>query len=108
MKNFSYFPFTAQKCTQKHNKLHYQHLQEDSDSQLRGTRTYIKCKSAKDGTLNFQDVEPKNYEKLQQDVTKLEYEVLSFLDALKSDRLRVDINSNTFMQRNLFHETHIK
>ncbi|XP_032691022.1 TBC1 domain family member 31 isoform X2 [Odontomachus brunneus] len=83
----------VQKCFLEHKnkKSCCQHLHKDSSSQLRETQALVKYKSAKDETLNFKDNTPKNYEKLRRDVTKLEYEVLSFLDLLKSDRSRVNI-----------------
>ncbi|XP_070163117.1 TBC1 domain family member 31 isoform X2 [Polyergus mexicanus] len=48
-----------------------------------------KCKITDDRLSNLEDSKPRNYEKLQQDVTKLEYEVQSFLGSLRSHRLEV-------------------
>ncbi|XP_029156000.1 TBC1 domain family member 31 [Nylanderia fulva] len=54
--------------------------------QLKKIQECNKCKITKDGLSNFEDSKSKNCEKLQQDVTKLEYEVQSFLDSLRSRR----------------------
>ncbi|EZA61606.1 WD repeat-containing protein [Ooceraea biroi] len=42
------------------------------------------CNKRKSKILDFECIKPSNYEKLQQDVTKLEYEVQNFLDSLRS------------------------
>lgn len=66
------------------------HLYKDIDNlQLEKIQECNKCKIMKDGFSNFKDGKSKNYEKLQQDVTKLEYEVQSFLDSLRSRRSEV-------------------
>ncbi|XP_014476273.1 PREDICTED: TBC1 domain family member 31 isoform X2 [Dinoponera quadriceps] len=82
----------VQKCRSPENKKsYYQYSHQDLDSQPLGTQICIKCEM-KDETSNFNDDTPKNYEKLRRDVTKLEYEVQSFLDVLKSDRSKVNIS----------------
>ncbi|KMQ96654.1 wd repeat-containing protein 67-like protein [Lasius niger] len=68
----------------------YCHLYKDIDNlHLEKIQECNKCKIMKDRLSNFEDSKSKNYEKLQQDVTKLEYEVQSFLDSLRSRRSEV-------------------
>ncbi|KAL6259911.1 hypothetical protein P5V15_009822 [Pogonomyrmex californicus] len=56
------------------------HLCKNSDLPIE------KMQKCKDIIPNFEDTNSKNYKKLQQDVTKLEYEVENFLDSLKFHR----------------------
>jgi hypothetical protein len=77
-------------------KKFYHHLYKDTnDSQSEMVQEYNKYKDMKNGNniLNSGlNTELNNYEKLQRDVTKLEYEVQNFLDLLRSRRLEADIN----------------
>jgi len=71
------------------------HLYKDTnDLQSEMIQEYNKYKDMKNGNniLNSGYTELNNYEKLQRDVTKLEYEVQNFLDLLRSRRLEADIN----------------
>lgn len=68
----------------------YCHLCNNIDNlHLEKIQECNKCKITDDNLSNFENNKPKNYEKLQQDVTKLEYEVQSFLDSLRSRRSEV-------------------
>lgn len=91
------FILEVQKCFQEHGsnlnwKLHTwlpnagkekfcYHLCKDPDSLFERIQQCNKCKIAEDRISNFENVNSGNYKKLQQDVTKLEYEVQSFLDS---------------------------
>lgn len=66
----------------------YCHLYQNIDN-LEKIQECNKCKIKDDRISNFEDSKTKNYEKLQQDVIKLEYEVQSFLDSLRSCRSEV-------------------
>lgn len=57
--------------------------------QPQSTQACVNCNSVKGGTLNSKEITPTSYEKLRRDVSKLEYEVQNFLDALQSDKSRV-------------------
>ncbi|XP_012527193.1 TBC1 domain family member 31 [Monomorium pharaonis] len=88
----------VQKCYQEHfSNLNWQmqtlplnaeeekfcyHLYEDFNSLSERKRECDKCKIVEDTISNFENTNLRNYKKLQQDVTKLEYEVQSFLTSL--------------------------
>ncbi|XP_011156483.1 TBC1 domain family member 31 [Solenopsis invicta] len=88
----------VQKCFQEHfNNLNWKvqtllsnrekgkfccHSYKDLDSLYERKQEYNKCKTVEDAVSNFEDANSRNYKKLQQDVTKLEYEVQSFLNSL--------------------------
>ncbi|XP_072760455.1 TBC1 domain family member 31 [Anoplolepis gracilipes] len=68
----------------------YGHLYKNIDNlHLEKLQEYNKCKITDNTLTNFEDSKSKNYEKLQQDVTRLEYEIQSFLDSLRSCRTEV-------------------
>ncbi|GAB1858995.1 WD repeat-containing protein 67 [Camponotus japonicus] len=66
----------------------YCHLCKNNDD-LEKIQECNKCKIKDDSISNSEDSKSKNHEKLQQDVIKLEYEVQSFLDSLRSCRSEV-------------------
>jgi len=73
----------------------YHDLYKDiNNSQSGMIQEYNKHKDMKNGNniLNSGYIELNNYKKLQQDVTKLQYEVQHFLDLLRSHKLEADIN----------------
>lgn len=98
----------VQKCFQEHvNNLNWKwhsllpntekekfcyHLYKDSDSLSGRKQECNKCKLVEDIISNYEAADSKNYKKLQQDVTMLEYEVQSFLDLLRFHRSKTDIN----------------
>jgi len=86
-----------QKCFQEHiNNLNWKwqtllsnakkekfyYLYKDSDSLSEKKEEYNKC-IVEDIILNYEDVNSRNYKKLQQNIIKLEYEVQNFLDSLR-------------------------
>lgn len=92
-----------QKCFQKHvgnldwkfkdvptegkEKLWCQHLYKDPDMRSEAIQTCDAYKDAADAIANLKkDSKSNNYQELRRDVTKLEYEVQSFLDSLRLKR----------------------
>lgn len=59
----------------------YYYLYKDPDLLLERKQECNKCEIV-DVISNFENANSRNYKKLQQDVTKLENEVQSFLDSL--------------------------
>lgn len=72
-------------------RLWCQHLYKElDDTRSEKIQPCDKWKGVEDEISNFKDTKSKNYEKLRRDVTKLEYEVQSFLDSLRSGRLKIN------------------
>ncbi|XP_012234043.1 TBC1 domain family member 31 [Linepithema humile] len=78
----------VQKCFREHISNHL--YKSSKDSQLGRVQECGKCKEH--GISNFENAKSRNYEKLQRDIKKLEYEVQSFLDALRPCRSKVDVS----------------
>lgn len=67
-------------------------LYRDPESFFEKKQECNKCNIIEDTISNSKDANTKNYKKLQQDVTKLEYEVQSFLDSLRFHRSEMNIS----------------
>ncbi|KYM96803.1 PREDICTED: TBC1 domain family member 31 [Cyphomyrmex costatus] len=89
----------VQKCFQKHiNNFNWKwqtlfsntereklccHLCKNSDKKFEKKEECNKCKIVEEIISDYEDTNSRNYKKLQQDITKLEYEVQNFLDSLR-------------------------